>query len=339
MATLSIVWAKFPDLSSGQVIKLSYLLPPQILLISLALSLNKEQLKPYIHLFPYGLIIGSVYLCFELLSGGVIFNLIRSIPIDAAINPAEFNRASVGIILYFFSAVAILTIHLKKSLAFIIMLIPTIAILLVSDSQSALLAFIAGFIFLFLFPYQSKKAWLGLKVIILTLMLISPFVMSYIYENFAETIQSIPLMARGYAGARLELWDYISRYALQEPLHGYGIRATRLITDFDSKLVFDIVNTVLHPHNFVLQIWIEFGLIGILIGMFLIERGISLIQYKFSMAQQKILLPTMMAALGPCATAYGMWQGWWIALLFHVAAMSLIACKFVEGGEKSNNVP
>ncbi len=334
MAALSIIWAKFPDTSSEQVIKLAFALPPQILLISLALSFNKEQLKPYIHFFSYGLVIASFYLCFELLSNGIVFNFIRGEDINAKVNPAEFNRVSVFIVLYFFSAVTFLNIHFKKSLAFLIMLIPIIAFLLISNSQSSLLAFIVGLIFLFLFPYKSNKAWLGLKIIILIAMLIAPFIMSYIYDNFANHVQALPLMPNAYAGHRLEIWDYISRYILQDPLHGYGIKATRLITDFDSKLVFAPVNTVLHPHNFALQIWIEFGLIGIVMAMFIMERAISLIQHKFTLNQQKILLPTMMAALGPCSTAYGIWQGWWIALLFHVAAMALIACKFTNSETK-----
>ncbi len=330
MAALSILWAKFPDLASEQVIKLTYLLPPQILMISLALSLDKEKIKPYIHFFSYGLVIGSIYLCFEILSNGAIFNFIRGVPMDLKVNLAEFNRASVFMVLYFFSAIALLNIHFKKSLAVLVMLIPTVTILFITDSQSALLAFIAGLIFLFLFPYQSKKAWLGLKIIILAIMLIAPFIISFIYENFAESVQALPLMPQAYAGHRLEIWDYICRYALQEPLHGYGIRATRSITDFDSRLAFANVNEVLHPHNFVFQIWIEFGFIGILVAMGVMERGISLIQHKFTVTQQKILLPTMMAALGPASTAYGIWQGWWIALLFHVAAIGLIACKFAE---------
>ena len=40
-----------------------------------------------------------------------------------------------------------------------------------------------------------------------------------------------------------------------------------------------------------------------------------------------------MAALVPASTAYGIWQGWWIALLFHVIAMALIACKFADKKE------
>lgn len=330
MSALSLLWAKFFDVSLKQVTKLAFLLPPQVLLISLVLSLPKDKLKPYIYLFPYALVLALCALCFEILTDGLIFNAIRNEPPEVDFNPAEFNRASVVMVLYFFSAIALLKTRIKSSWSALILLLPLIGMLSITDSQSSLLAFIMGVTFLFLFPYQYKIAWVGLKVIILALMLVAPFVVSYIYQSFAASVEAVPIMAQGYAGHRLEIWDYISRYILQQPWYGFGIEATRAVTDFDTNGVYNEVNTVLHPHNFVFQIWIEFGLIGIVIAMGLMWKILSMIEKNFTISQQKILLPTMMASIIPASTAYGMWQGWWLALLFHVAAMSLIAVRFVD---------
>ena len=334
LTTLSLIWAKFFDTSLAQVAKLCFLLPPQILVISLVLSLTKEQLKPYIHFFAYGVIIGCLLLVFELLSGGMAYNFIRNQPLDTRVNPAEFNRASVIIVLYFFSAITLLSLRFKKIYAACILALPLFGTLFIMDSQSAQLAFVVGVSFLCLFPYKSKTAWLGLKLLILTIMLSAPFSVSYIYENYAQNVQDFFIMSRGYAGYRLEIWDYVTRYAAQAPLHGFGIDSTRQIIDFDSKLAFHNINTVTNPHNFVFQIWIELGVIGILASMALMWKGLSLIQCNFSIAQQRILLPTAMAALIPASTAYDIWQGWWIALLFHVTAMALIACKFVNNADE-----
>lgn len=161
-------------------------------------------------------------------------------------------------------------------------------------------------------------------------MLTAPFFISYIYENFAQSMQDFPVLARAYAGHRLEIWDYVSRYALQEPLHGYGIEMTRATLDFDSQRQFLDENNVLHPHNFAIQIWVEFGLIGILTATGLMYAFFTTIEKNFSIAQQKIILPTLMATLVPAAVAYGLWQGQWIGLMFHITAVTLITATLVH---------
>ncbi len=328
LSTASLIWAKFYDTSLEKVLKLAYLLPAQFLLISLVNSFTTEQLKRYIYLFPIGISLASIFLCFELFSGGYMFNLIRGESTEISANLAEFNRIAVILTFYFFIALALLKTRFQSNLASLIIIIPLVTFLLMTACQSAQLAFIVALIFRFGFPYGSKYAWLGLKAIILTLMLIAPFVIPHIYDNFAESIHGMPMMAQGYAGHRLEIWDYVARYALQNPFYGFGIEATRMVTDFESKQNFDMVDTVLHPHNFVLQIWMEFGVIGILIAMSLIYYALTYVQKNYNLDQQKIILPTMMAVLGASAMAHGIWQGWWVALMFHVAAMFFITCKF-----------
>ena len=330
LSGFSLIWALHFDVSLKQVFKLVFLLPPQIALISLARSFSKDHLKPYIHFFPYGIALAALFLNFEIIGGGIVFNLIRGEPVGIPADPDEFNRAAVILSLYSFSALAILKHYSNHPLYFLVILFPLTTALLMTESQSAQLSFIVGVCFLLFFPYRSKVAWHGLTFLILILTAAAPFFISTVYDYYAHAIQDMPMMTRAYAGHRLEIWDYVSRYALREPLHGFGIEATRAITDFDSGRIFKDNNTTLHPHNFVLQIWIEFGLTGILTAMYFIYALFSKMRDHFTPARQKIILPTVMAAMVPGAAAFGIWQGWWIALLFHLAAMCLIACKFTD---------
>src|SRR5436190_23671517 len=77
-------------------------------------------------------------------------------------------------------------------------------------------------------------------------------------------IDHVPWLGYGqaFANNRLEIWDFVSRYALRHPLHGFGIEATRAVEAFDSQQIYQKKATILHPHNFAIQMWIEFGLIG-----------------------------------------------------------------------------
>lgn len=329
LSAISLIWAEHLDVSLKKLTKLTALLPPQILLISLIGSLTAPALKPYMHYFAYGVIGASIFLCIEVISGGFVYSALRGLPTNIPVAAHEFNQIAIVLTLYSFGAFALLRHRFKHPLSFLLLALPLLGFLFFSDSQSGQLAFIVGGVFLFAFPYRSKLAWRTLTFSLCALMLAAPFFISHIYQNYAADLQQIPIMAKAAAGHRLEIWDYVSRYALQEPLHGFGLHMVRATT-FDSGHIFNAGNTVLHPHNFVIQIWAEFGLIGISALMALTYALFSTIQKQFTTAQQKIILPTLMAALVPAAFAFGLWQGWWIGALFHVGAMCLLACKFTE---------
>jgi len=324
---LSLIWASHFEASTSKVIQLLTLLPPQILLISFVAKISRDDISQKIHYYAYAVSAGALLIILEICTGGKLFELFRGASFDTAPQTYEYNRAAVLLVMCSFSAIAILKQKIQHKLSPFIIVIPLLIALYLSVCQSAELMFVIGFLTLFLFPYQSKWAWNGLKGIILTLMLIAPFIIPTIFQHVTNNIYDISFFKNAYAGHRLEIWDYISRYALQHPFFGYGVEATRAITDFDCKFVFNDSNLVLHPHNFVVQIWIEFGLFGILIAMGLMYKALSLIQTKFTVEQQKILLPTFLSTLLASSTAYGMWQGMWVGALFYTAAMCLLACK------------
>lgn len=330
LATASLLWAKFEDITAKHIIKLLIVLPPQILLISLVHAINTEQVKKYSIFFCYGLIIGSLLLCFEYLSDGILFKTIRGLPLDQYLNHSEFNRGITALVIYSFSAWTFLCSKTQSKWLRVLFIVPLLLALVLTESRAAQLAMIAGFAAFFLFPYKYKQAWNTLKILLIAVIITAPFLLPYIYKNYAATIQNAPMMESAFAGHRLEIWDFASRYALKEPLHGHGLKVTGAIQDFDSAHIYSSSQTILHPHNFVVQIWIEFGLIGAIIASAMMFYIITLVQNKFSIAQQRILLPTFATIFVPAMVSFGMWQSWWIALIFHGTAIALLACKITK---------
>jgi len=334
LSALSLLWAKNLDDSKEKVIKLLALLPPQILVISLATSLKKEQLKPLAKMFPIAFIASSTFLAFEILTKGTLHNILRGESVSFIADPDDFNRGAVALSIYAFSAFALACTFFKKNIATILIFVPVAIAILISESFSAQIALCAGLLFLFAFPYKSNAAHKTLKFSIIFLMIAAPFIATPFYDHLAHDLQNNPILANAYAGHRMEIWDFISRYILQSPFIGYGIEATREITDFESRHIFNKANTTLHPHNFALQIWIEFGIVGILIGSGLIYALFTNIEKQFSPAQQKIILPTLIATLIPASVAYGLWQGLWIGMMFHVAAVALMTGTLIRRPSK-----
>ena len=132
-----------------------------------------------------------------------------------------------------------------------------------------------------------------------------------------------------YSANRLEIWDFVARYALENPLYGFGIEATKAVEDFDTRMLYHEDTTVLHPHNFALQFWIEFGVIGALFISAVIYYLFQIASYLKAPAG-KLALASILAYMSVAATGYGFWQGWYMGLMIVMAAYCVILNKLVE---------
>lgn len=330
LSAISLIWATHFDPSFHQVKNFALLLPPLLLLVSLAESLRKDHIAPYLHYYAFAVTIGAAVMILEILWGGLIFNLTHGRPMDVVPNTFEYNRGAILLVICSFGAMAILREKLNHIAAPLIIAIPLAIALFMCESQSAQLMFLVGFATIFLFPYKYKAAWILMKISIVSLMFVIPFIVILAFQHITSGVQDIRILYDANVGPRLEIWDYVSRYAMENPLTGYGVNVTRAITDFDCHYLFNTTNLVLHPHNFMLQIWIEFGLLGILLAIGFVYHLLTLIQTRFTIAQQKILLPTFMTSFLAASTAFGMWQGMWVACLFYAAAMAMLASKYID---------
>jgi O-antigen ligase len=100
------------------------------------------------------------------------------------------------------------------------------------------------------------------------------------------------------------IWSLTVIEILDRPWLGHGIEAVR---DFGN---WGRVRG--HPHNGILQVWAEFGLVGILLfaaGL----RGLLLRVGKSPLILQPVLLAGFVAWLVVFCVGYSNWQSWWMA--------------------------
>ena len=120
-----------------------------------------------------------------------------------------------------------------------------------------------------------KSAAIGLTLFILG----APFAMNALPD--ARTIGKVlPELSYGVY-PRLVIWQYASNLVMENPLFGHGIRTSRALSKTDTKIPFvyrenkkihrgDTEAIPLHPHNGLIQIWLELGAGGAIIGLMLI---------------------------------------------------------------------
>jgi O-antigen ligase len=135
-------------------------------------------------------------------------------------------------------------------------------------------------------------------------------------------------MAEGHTRERMEIWLGFGEAVRAHPWIGSGFGSSARF--MDTKPAGDVREkhrawlAAGHPHNVAMQIWVELGLIGIILA--------SLLMIKLLRAL--LHLPKNQAALGlallSCAAAvmmvgHGAWQGWWTASLGAAIALYLVA--------------
>jgi hypothetical protein len=74
-----------------------------------------------------------------------------------------------------------------------------------------------------------------------------------------------------------------------------------------------------------LQWWLELGVVGALLGAALVASISCRIGRISSSADRALILGQFVSALVIFDASYGVWQGWWIGLLFLSSAFSLAA--------------
>lgn len=193
-----------------------------------------------------------------------------------------------------------------------------------STSQTAQLAALVGLFFYYGAPVHSRFFWKALAGLIVIACLSAPFVARMLEDNTKQYFTDNALTMEASIPHRFEIWGFVSRAALERPLLGHGIEATRHMTS-DRWMTFMNANNVLHPHNATLQVWIEFGLLGICLYiallLFLLRKAW---QYEHPLAR-RTALAALMAALCMANTGYGLWQGWQLGLFIALCGLVLFA--------------
>jgi len=196
--------------------------------------------------------------------------------------------------------------------------------LLFLSSGASLLSIASGLIaFVLVFAF-GRPAGLAIGVIIAGLIVMAPPVM----ENFShsESLKNLAMDAPTSVEHRLLMWDFVTSKIAENPLLGWGMDSSRNLPQDAFRLAPNMEIMPLHPHNAALQIRLELGWPGIIIAAALILTIFqSILNADLPKFQIAIRVAAASAYLSVGAVSYGVWQNWWIAMAWALAATVTIA--------------
>lgn len=209
-----------------------------------------------------------------------------------------------------------------------------VAAVLAGASNSAKVAMLAGcvvFLLVYAMPGLLRLTMWGSAAAVLAM----PWALDVMpprpmIEQSGASLQSI--VHRTY------IWDFTIARIKERPILGWGLDASRRMPGGDDKVTVSGFNKAgapgagrvemtgqvmpLHPHNGALQIWLELGALGAALtaGLILLAAE-SLRKLRLSRAAAAASAGSFAAGLIVALVSYGIWQGWWLAALFLMAAV------------------
>ncbi|MBL6933761.1 MAG: O-antigen ligase family protein [Rhodospirillales bacterium] len=166
------------------------------------------------------------------------------------------------------------------------------------------------------------------------------FIVSTLSAPWSVSVMPDPLQAGSGAAVlpnssqhRLVIWQATVDHIFQRPWLGSGFDTARAFYNKQQKVkhyyggkgedtiwVNNFEPIPLHPHNGVLQVWLELGVIGALLlsgGILFVVRNINSLENRF---QQAMVLGSFVTGLVIFAISYGAWQSWWMATIWLLLA-------------------
>lgn len=315
LALVSSLWSAETGVTLERAGKMLLVLVPGALGLGALHYLPADTVRRYLWLVPLSIGICLGLVCIELLFDMPLNRLFNGMQTSDYANPSNLNRPTVTAVLSFFIALAILKSR-QQYIAMAGLAGLILVVLIQTQSQSAILAILTGGVLFTFMPVTIRPVWAGLFVMTAVLTVCAPFICLALFGH-VDGLGASPLQSffeNSYAAERLEIWHFVSAHILQHPWLGYGIEATRNII-FETEQLYYHGNSVLHPHNFALQIWIEFGVIGVVMACGLFAALLRVIYSHKDALIARMEIATVYAAIAVAAVGYGMWQGWWLGLM------------------------
>ena len=319
-----LIWTATSMLWSAEPLIYNFLRVAVIIIVSILFFLLMNSLNPRIKVKVIGTICISFLflLCILLIEGWTDASIHRFLrPLDSIPREGEWVpyisliAARGTAILAPFTFLLALFIQKKtnqRKLSCTFVLLSFLATLQMPMAASSLAIFLGCLTYAFVF-YKPKVILPAISMALILVALTIPFLTPIIVKEIRGSVYE-KLISRNVM-QRLEIWNFTSEKINGSPFVGHGFGAARSI----SATSINIANTnwkamPLHPHNSFLQVWLELGLLGVLILCYYLHLLFKNIKEKVvSKSIQACLASTLISTLILSLISFGIWQYWWIA--------------------------
>ncbi len=247
-------------------------------------------------------------------------------------------------LLNIFSILAVVLFFFKKSKLFLIPLILIIPSLYLSNSSAPILGMLVGTFALIIFKMVKRLNLNKILLFSFTLFfsIIASLFIKQLPKNFDQNSINnynfkIPISV--IDAHRQFIWGFSLSKFYEKPIFGYGPDTSNFIEDGQRVIGSQFTGTMKfipsHPHNFLIELILETGLLGTLsFIMFIIVLNYKIF-LKANTKERGFLIFFNGYFWGASLVNFSFWQAWWQCSYFFL--LSLIASKIIKFSIEQRN--
>jgi exopolysaccharide production protein ExoQ len=317
----SILWAVRPDESLSKLLDLTAIIAGTLALISAARTLSTADSKRLTTALTLGLVLALTVLLAEITGGTALIGLIRDTGFKSSGEIYSLYNRGIGVAALMVWPAALALTGYGHRIAGLVLILACLVLALAFNALSVAIALMAGAACCLIMLAGVRRFALALAVAAPVLILTHPFAMHAGIDRFAppsraEISQNISI------NHRFIIWEFTSQKILERPLLGWGFNASRSLPGAQKTVpllnepnapVGELIS--LHPHNAILQWWLELGLIGAALAGLLAASLFRCTDKLSDTRARALACGQLVTGLGIASLSFGAWQSWWLASL------------------------
>lgn len=321
---LTAIWS----ISLGRTLHIAIRLAPIVvggwLLVGAAAQLDERARHRTSMALLFGAMVALVLVGIEVATGGLIQGLLRGAGFKTTGNLVHLNRAAsqLAILASLFWLVVDRRFGPVAAAAGVGL---TVAAVFGLDPDTPKITLLASIIF-FALAYMAPRIAQGLMIAgVLAVALAIPLypIILPVIENALSALNITDFSLRH----RFAIWEFAAARTMEQPLFGWGLGTSRVVPGANgaAELLRPGAEAMpLHPHNALLQLWLELGIPGILLTLIAVVAILSrILRYISGRKERAAALTVIFSATLIAELSYGIWQSWWLVFLWVLAALTI----------------
>ncbi len=327
----SVFWSIIPSESISLFWPLSATFAGGLVLVSIASSLNNQEFLYLERCIFWGFSIGIVLLIIEVFTTAAISRFLQDLVLNRKVEIyyRSFNSYKTGATVAALAIWPFLALVWKKwgMIWASIILITALALFFISQSNSAFLASAIGLATCSLFFIFGRNLLKAFAIILWVVIISAPYLADMLPDT--RTLSRVAPNLPDSVFPRILIWKSAANIIFEAPIIGKGLDSARAISRNTDSIWFYgnkgdrrlSARIPLHPHNSILQIWIELGAIGaIALGFIFMLTFRAIARAEPRRIWSTTSIGTLFTMLMISCTSYGIWQSWWQGVIWLTVA-------------------
>lgn len=345
----SSLWSISPSNSLHLSLSLAVTFLAGLVLVFLANRLRQEEQRFFENALIAGVVVGGVFMAIEINTPLKITSALRyavyGVMIDVTYTYANYYKIGATLISLMIWPAMVVLWKRKARIAALVLFSSALYIIFTSSSGSSILAIMASMaVVVIAYAFQKRAVWIfGFLVFVnVSIMPLASDLMLGADEIRKLNIripESNLVTPKIYNIAdsiypRIFIWKSAATLIHETPLLGKGLDTSRSISSEKDKVFFTKNGFAadstrwegksepipLHPHNTVLQVWLELGAFGAVMLLVLLLALIRRIDGLGDPFIRAFCFGALFTPLTIANVSYGVWQSWWQGALWLTAA-------------------